>query len=234
MQVVRIVLLGLAGLVLVAAIWLTGCGKGEVPPASIAAGSGSSTTPAASPAVTPAATTKKPTPKAVDPIVIIHTSAGDIQVQLSLEKAPQTVENFLANYASRQFYEGTIFHHIEAGSMVIAGGYTADLSPKPTRYPVLNEANNGLANKRGTIAMIRDPSSPHSATSQFYFNVADNPGLDFQSDETNEGWGYCVFGQVVAGMDVVDRIAQAQVAPQGDFEKVPQTAVVIKSVEQLR
>jgi cyclophilin family peptidyl-prolyl cis-trans isomerase len=234
MQVVRLVLLGLAGLVLVAAIWLTGCGKSDVPPASIDAGSGGSPAVATPTAASATAKAKKPAPKAVDPIVVIHTSAGDIQVQLSLEKAPQTIENFLANYVRRQFYEGTIFHHIEPGSMVIGGGYTPDLTPKPTRYPVLSEANNGLANKRGTLAMIRDPASPHSATSQFYINVADNPGLDFQSDETNEGWGYCVFGQVIAGMDVVDKIAEAQVAPQGDFEKVPQQAIVIQKVEQLR
>lgn len=235
MQVVRLVLLGLAAVALVTAICLTGCGgKTELPVASIEAGNAAASA-TTGPQVTPTTNTiPKPAPKAVDPIVVIHTSLGDIHLQLSLEKAPQTVENFVANYVRRQFYNDTIFHHVEAGSMVIGGGYTADLSPKPTRYPILNEADNGLKNTRGAVAMIRDPSLPHSATSQFFINVGDNTGLDFQSNETNEGWGYCVFGKVTQGMEVVDAIAQAQVGPQGDFEKVPQTAVVIRSVEQIR
>ena len=234
MQWARVVLLSVAVIVLIVACWLTGCGgKAEVPAASIDAANPTAATAATSPAITPTAA-KRPAPKPVDPVVILHTSAGDIQMQLFIEKAPQTIENFLANYVRRQFYSDTIFHHVESGSMIIGGGYTVDLQPKPTRYPVLSEAGNGLTNKRGAVAMIREPSLPHSATSQFYINVADNPALDFQSKESDEGWGYCVFGQVTSGMEVVDQIAKSQVGPQGDFEKVPLEAVVIRSIEQTR
>ncbi|MDX1948699.1 MAG: peptidylprolyl isomerase [Pirellulaceae bacterium] len=234
MQLTRVVVLGATILTLVAACWLTGCGgKTELPAASIDAANPAETVESTSPAVTPTAA-KRPAPKPVDPVVVLHTSLGDVQLQLFIEKAPQSVDNFLANYARRGFYNDTVFHHIEAGSMVIAGGYTADLQAKETRYPVLNEANNGLLNKRGAVALIREPSLPHSATSQFFINVADNPTLDYQSDETGEGWGYCVFGQVIAGMDVVDKIAQCDVGPQGDFSKVPREPVIIRSVEQIK
>ena len=147
-----------------------------------------------------------------------------------------------------------ILHHVEPGTMIIAGGYTEDLSPKETRSPVYNEARNGLKNKRGSIAMIRDVTNAHSATSQFFINLADNPGLDCRPEEirgefaaadaapgsdpvpptSDEVWGYCVFGEVIAGMDVADRIGQSQVAPQGDFASVPVATVAIRSVEQIR
>ena len=203
----------------------------------------------------PAGKPKPPRPKPVDPVVVLHTSAGDIQVQLFREKAPQTVDNFLQNYALRQFYDGTIFHHIEAGSMIIGGGYTSDLTAKETRSPVFNESQNGLKNTRGMLAMIREPANAHSAKSQFFINLADNPALDCQPDHerleyppSEEGqppsseqllareqaWGYCVFGQVIAGIDVVDRIAQAEVAADGDFARLPVQPITINSIEQLR
>jgi cyclophilin family peptidyl-prolyl cis-trans isomerase len=244
MQAARLLLLGLAVLALIAACWLTGCGsgtKGDIPAASVesALGSTNSATAATSVSTRPAKPRPAP-PKPVDPVIVLHTSAGDIQLQLFREKAPQTVDNFLQNYALRQFYDGTIFHHVEAGSMIIGGGYSADLAAKETRSPIYNESQNGLKNKRGMVAMIRDPANTHSATSQFFINLADNPSLDFRGDQSSEDgiadedWGYCVFGQVIAGLDVVDQIAQAQVAAEGDFAKMPVQPITITSLEQVR
>ncbi|MEX2174108.1 MAG: peptidylprolyl isomerase [Pirellulaceae bacterium] len=246
MQAARLVLLGLAIVTLLAACWLTGCGGGkqDVPAASIPADNklaigGDAAPPTTS--ITPiSAGAKRPAPpQPVDPIVLIHTTAGDIQLQLFREKAPRTVDNFLNGYAQRGFYDGTIFHHVEPGSMVIAGGYTPDLTPKETRAAIYNESRNGLSNTRGMVAMIRDPSNTHSATSQFFINLADNAAFDFNSDTSDEDrfdadWGYCVFGQVTAGMEVVDKIASSQVASHGDFVRVPTEVVLIESVERLR
>jgi len=244
MQVARLVLLGLAALALVAACWLTGCGSGakvDLPDADVAATIGSATPTSTATSVTPRPAKVRPAPpKPVDPVVVLHTSAGDIQVQLFREKAPQTVDNFLQNYALRQFYDGTIFHHVEGGSMIIGGGYTSDLAAKETRSPVFNESQNGLKNTRGMVAMIRDPANTHSATSQFFINLGDNPSLDFRGETSSddgipdEEWGYCVFGQVIAGLEVVDKIAQVQVAAEGDFAKLPTQPITIGSVEHLR
>ena len=118
--------------------------------------------------------------------------------------------------------------------MLIGGGYTADMQPKPARTPIFNESRNGISNRRGTVAMIRDPESPHSATSQFFINLADNPDFDFKPGETDDVLGYCVFGQVVVGLDVVERIAQMPTTSIGEFAKVPSPAVAIQSVERLR
>ncbi len=259
MLAVRLAILLLAILALAGACWLTGCGSGataDISSASVdaALGSAAGTSTATSVAASPAKA-RPPRPKPVDPVLVLHTSAGDIQIQLFREKAPQTVDNFLHNYALRQFYDGTIFHHVEAGSMIIGGGYTSDLAAKETRSPVFNESQNGLKNTRGMLAMIRDPASAHSATSQFFINLADNPALDCQGDpsslefpptedgqppspeqlqEREQAWGYCVFGQVTAGLEVVDRIAQAEVTTNGDFAKVPVQPITIISIEQVR
>jgi peptidyl-prolyl cis-trans isomerase A (cyclophilin A)/peptidyl-prolyl cis-trans isomerase B (cyclophilin B) len=167
-------------------------------------------------------------------MVVLHTTAGDITLKLFREKAPRTVENFLQAYAEKGFYDQTIFHHAEPGMMLIGGGYTADLQQKPTRAPIYNESRNGLSNRRGTIAMIREPDAPHSATSEFFFNLADNPDFNFKESDDEDVPGYCVFGEVVVGMDVVDRIAQLPTASQGNFEKVPSPVVTITSVERLQ
>jgi len=225
----------LALLTLAVACWLTGCGsKSETPDAAAAASSpdsGSQDPPAT--ASTPAKA--KPTPKkAVDPIVVLHTSAGDIKVRLFAEKAPQTVDNFLNNYARRGFYDETIFHHIEPGMMLIGGGFTADLQPKETRAAIYNESRNGLTNKKGTVAMIHDPEAAHSATSQFFINLVDNPAFDFQAGEAEDAFGYCVFGEVVEGLEIVDQIAATPTAAQGDFPAVPTRTVMIEKVEQVR
>ena len=233
MHITRLTLLGLALGALILAAWLSGCGSGtSVPAASVPTAIATPDAPAGSPSVTPAVA-KAPV-KPVDPIVVVHTTAGDFQMQLFAEKSPATVDNFLANYVSRGFYDETIFHHIEPGSMLIGGGYTAELQAKPTRTAIYNESRNGLANRRGMVAMIRDPEQPHSATAQFFINLADNPTLDYKTNETSEILGYCVFGEVVSGMETVERIAAAPTAAQGEFARVPSPQVAIKSIERIR
>jgi peptidyl-prolyl cis-trans isomerase B (cyclophilin B) len=160
--------------------------------------------------------------------VTLQTSRGPIGLELYPEQAPATVENFLA-YARAGHYDGTVFHRVIPGFMVQGGGYTADLAQKPTQAPVKNEADNGLKNTRGTLAMART-SDPHSATAQFFINVADNGFLDF-SAPTRQGWGYAVFGKVTGGMDVVDAIVSLPTGAAGPFgSDVPRETVVIESV----
>lgn len=139
------------------------------------------------------------------PLVEIKTNMGVMIVELNAEKAPKTVENFL-QYTKEGFYSGTIFHRIISGFMIQGGGMTADFNEKPTRSPIQNEADNGLTNSVGTIAMART-SDPHSASSQFFINVADNTFLN-HTDKSERGWGYTVFGKVVKGMDVAQRISR--------------------------
>jgi peptidyl-prolyl cis-trans isomerase A (cyclophilin A) len=237
MHLARFVLVTSALATLLVAGWSTGCGGGSPVPATSTPVSAGGPPVAASTAARPAAPTapsRPQPPPPQDPVVVLHTTAGDIQLQLFAEKAPQTVNNFLATYASRGFYEQTIFHHLEPGAMLIGGGYTADLEPKPVRTPIFNESRNGLSNRRGMVAMIHEPDSPHSATSQFFINLADNPELDFQADQAEDAFGYCVFGEVIAGLDVVDRIAQMPTAASGEFAKVPSPAVSIQSIQRLR
>lgn len=182
----------------------------------------------------PAAKPAAPGPAApvLNPKVLIKTSLGDITVELNAEKAPKSVENFL-QYARDGFYNGTIFHRVIDNFMVQGGGFTPDLRQKPTRPSIQNEAKNGLSNKRGTIAMARTPD-PNSATAQFFINLVDNRNLDFVSDERPETWGYAVFGKVVEGMDVVDKIKAVPTGPKGPFRSdVPTADVVIEKVEIL-
>ena len=234
MHAARLILLGLALLTLAVACWLTGCGgKSETPEASAAS---APETPAEGGTAQKAAPAKvRPAPpKPVDPIVVLHTSAGDIKVHLFAEKAPQTVDNFLNNYARRGFYDQTVFHHIEPGLMLIGGGFTADLQPKETRAAIYNESRNGLANRKGTVSMIHDPDAAHSATSQFFINLVDNPAFDFKSGDVEDTFGYCVFGEVTEGMEIVEQIAATPTAAQGDFPAVPTQMVMIQKVEQVR
>ena len=162
------------------------------------------------------------------PQVRLDTSLGPIILELADDKAPKTVDNFLA-YARDGFYNGTIFHRVIDGFMIQGGGFTADFQQKPTRAPVPNEADNGLKNLRGTIAMART-SDPHSATAQFFINVKDNDFLDHRGP-TSQGWGYCVFGRVVAGMDVVDAIAKVPTTARRGHQDVPVDDVMITKVE---
>ena len=158
--------------------------------------------------------------------VTIKTSVGDIQLELNDEKAPITVENFKI-IASSGYYEGTIFHRVINDFMIQGGGLTADMNNKSSGTgPIQNEANNGLTNDRGTIAMART-GDPHSATSQFFINHADNGFLNYPG---TDGWGYAVFGAVTEGMDVVDQIAEVATGSSGAYQDVPQEVITIESV----
>ncbi len=160
--------------------------------------------------------------------VIIKTSLGDINLELNNEKAPITVENFIS-IAESGYYEGTIFHRVINGFMIQGGGLTSDMSNKSSgTSPIQNEANNGLSNDRGTIAMART-MDPHSATSQFFINHKDNGFLN-HTGETSQGWGYAVFGVVTDGMDVVDQIAEVTTGSSGAYQDVPQEVITIESV----
>ena len=163
-----------------------------------------------------------------DPVsVLITTSKGDITVELLPAKAPETVANFL-RYVDEGFYNGTIFHRVISGFMIQGGGYDQDYTKKQTHDPVTNEADNGLSNVRGSIAMART-GEPHSATAQFFINHTDNPALDHRNKGT--GWGYAVFGKVVDGMAVVDRIANVKTGPGGPFRQdAPREMIIIEKI----
>lgn len=158
------------------------------------------------------------------PRVLFETSMGDIVIELDPEKAPKSVENFLT-YAQSGFYDGTIFHRVIDGFMIQGGGFNEDMTQKPTGGTIENEADNGLKNKRGTIAMARRPD-PHSASSQFFINTVDNRPLD-HTGKNPQGWGYAVFGEVVEGMDVVDAIEKVKTGTKEMFQDVPIEPVVI-------
>lgn len=162
---------------------------------------------------------------AVSPRVKLETSMGDIVLELAPHRAPKTVENFL-QYVKDGFYDGTIFHRVIKGFMIQGGGLTKTMEYKPTREPIPNEADNGLKNRRGSIAMART-GDPHSATAQFFINTVDNHPLDFR-EKTVQGWGYCVFGRVVQGMDVVDAIEAVETGRRAGFQDVPRKAVIIQ------
>ena len=156
------------------------------------------------------------------PRVKLNTSQGDIVLELYPDKAPKTVENFL-QYVRDQHYDGTVFHRVIGNFMIQGGGFTADLQQKPTRAPVVLEATNGLKNDRGAVAMART-SSPNSATSQFFINTVNNANLNAPMPD---GYGYTVFGKVVAGLDVVDKIRAVPVGDRGMHQNVPQTPITI-------
>lgn len=162
-----------------------------------------------------------------NPVVVIETSMGNITVELNQEKAPISVENFLG-YVNDGFYDGTIFHRVIASFMIQGGGFTKDMEKKPTREPIQNEANNGLKNDRGTLAMARTPEI-NSATAQFFINVKDNDFLNYKGDSPQE-YGYAVFGRVTDGMDVVDDIRDVDTGTRGPFQDVPQTPITINSI----
>jgi cyclophilin family peptidyl-prolyl cis-trans isomerase len=165
------------------------------------------------------------------PLVVISTSMGDLTVKLDAEKAGITVDNFL-RYVDAGHYNGTVFHEVHAGHVIIGGAYTPELVEKKTDGPIFNEARQGLKNLRGTIAMARKPDVIDSATCHFYINVQDHPNLDHKSDETAEEYGYCVFGEVSDGMDVVERIANVAVHDTSDFECIPVENVLIQSIRR--
>ncbi|WP_373691048.1 peptidylprolyl isomerase [Endozoicomonas sp. ONNA2] len=163
-------------------------------------------------------------------MVVLHTNFGDIKLDLDAEKAPKTVANFL-EYVKSGHFDGTIFHRVIDGFMIQGGGFSPGMVQKPTRTPIDNEADNGLKNETGSIAMART-TDPHSASAQFFINVNDNHFLN-HSAKTSVGWGYCVFGKVVEGMDIVNKIKGVKTTFRADYQDVPVDDVIIESAETL-
>ncbi|MGV3346467.1 peptidylprolyl isomerase B [Enterobacteriaceae bacterium LUAb1] len=161
-------------------------------------------------------------------MITLHTNHGDIVIKTFDDKAPETVKNFI-NYCRAGFYNNTIFHRVIDGFMIQGGGFEPGMKQKATKDEIKNEANNGLKNTRGTLAMART-QAPHSATAQFFINVADNDFLNFK-DESLQGWGYCVFAEVVDGMDVVNKIKGVSTGSSGMHQDVPKEDIIIKSVD---
>jgi cyclophilin family peptidyl-prolyl cis-trans isomerase len=167
----------------------------------------------------------------INPKVVLETSKGRIVLELYPDKAPETVKNFL-NYVDAKYYDGTIFHRVIPNFMIQGGGFTADMKRKTPRAPIKNEADKGLKNDRGTIAMART-GDPHSATAQFFINSKNNDFLNHRS-KTQQGWGYAAFGKVVDGMKTVDAISAVKTTTQGGFRDVPAEPVVIKSAMRFK
>ena len=165
-----------------------------------------------------------------NPKIEMETSKGKFVIELFLEKAPETVKNFL-NYVDAKFYDGTIFHRVIPNFMIQGGGFTSDMKTKPAGKPIKNEADNGLKNDRGTIAMART-GDPHSATAQFFINSINNDFLNHKG-KTQQGWGYVVFGKVITGMDVVDAISAVKTVTRGGYRDVPAKTIEIISARVL-
>ena len=164
--------------------------------------------------------------------VMMTTTVGPMTIELDADSAPKTVENFLS-YVADGFYDGTIFHRVIDNFMIQGGGHNEDMSAKDNKLdPIQNEANNGLKNDRGTIAMART-ANPHSASSQFFINHVDNDFLNFRTNQVDEGWGYAVFGKVVEGLDVVDQIAETQTTSVPPYQDVPVEPIKILKAERV-
>jgi cyclophilin family peptidyl-prolyl cis-trans isomerase len=237
----------LAALLAIAAISAAGCGSRDaVPTASIAGGAAGSQDPAAA----DKSAANSPSDR-LHPVVQLHTTLGDITIKLDAQRAPITVDNFLA-YLDKGQYDNTLFHQILPGAVILGGGYDTFGKEKPTGPPIRNEAHNGLKNQRGAVAMARRPDSVDSSTCQFFINLADNPKLDykqptakvvdfrsvkgpreFKEPDASE-YGYCVFGEVVSGMEVVDQIGKAALHDTEKFSSTPVEPVVIKWVHLAR
>jgi peptidyl-prolyl cis-trans isomerase B (cyclophilin B) len=160
--------------------------------------------------------------------VNLHTNHGTITLELDADKAPETVKNFLA-YVEAGHYDNTVFHRVIDGFMIQGGGFEPGMKQKPTQEPIKNEADNGLKNLKGTVAMART-QAPHSASAQFFINIADNDFLNYRSADT-QGWGYCVFGKVSEGMEVVDKIRSVKTGSKGQHQDVPVENVIIERAE---
>ena len=160
-------------------------------------------------------------------IINVKTSLGDIKLELFNDKAPITAENFI-KYVESDYFANSIFHRVIKDFMVQGGGFTLEMEEKETMSPIKNEANNMVSNERGTIAMART-NDPHSASAQFFINLKDNLFLDFKN-ETTQGWGYCVFGKVIGGMEVIDKIAIVDTGSYGPHQDVPKDPIVIKEI----
>jgi cyclophilin family peptidyl-prolyl cis-trans isomerase len=215
---------------------LAGCGKGgDAAPAAVANSAGEKTDKAdalADPSGSPK--TPKPEQDPAHPVVTFDTTLGKFTVRLDADKARLTVDNFLG-YVNRHHYDQTIFHLVQDQypKVVSGGAYGPDLKEKKAGAPIYNEARTGGKNTRGTIGMIHQADAIHSATCHFYINLSDNPALDHKDDSV-ENYGYCVFGQVVDGMDVVERIGQVQVHDTEKFQRMPKETVAIRSVQRIK
>jgi len=218
----------LLGLSITISISLAGCThKADIADAD-AAIEQESETEAASESTGTAARSPIRTPKGdIFPVVVLHTSIGELSIKLNMSKAPQTVNNFL-HYVDVGHYNQTIFHQIDSGYVALAGSYTAELVEKEGRYPIPNEANNGLKNVRGTIAMARSLDEIDSSTCQFFINLSDNPSLDHRGDSPDE-FGFCVFGEVIKGLETLDKLAKVKVHDTDGFEKLPVETVLIET-----
>ncbi|HWB09504.1 MAG TPA: peptidylprolyl isomerase [Pirellulales bacterium] len=178
-------------------------------------------------------TSKQPQPRGpYYPTVTLKTNLGDLTIKLDPQAAPRTVNNFLT-YVENGSYNQTIFHQVDKGYIVLGGAYTADLSERAGRYPIPNEADNGRKNVRGTVAMARQPDEIDSSTCQFFINLSDNPHLDHHGDSP-EDYGYCVFGEVVEGLEVLEKISAVEVEDRDDFKKLPVETVLIESAYRAR
>ena len=169
------------------------------------------------------------TEAAGNPTAVIKTSKGDVHIELFGEQAPASVANFIS-YANSGFYDGTIFHRVISHFMIQGGGFTPDMEKKATGEPITNEADNGLSNRRGTLAMART-NDPHSATAQFFINVQDNMNLDHVGQSNPRDWGYAVFGRVTSGMEVVNQIKGAETTNKGGHSDVPAEDIIIEKAE---
>lgn len=216
--------------------WLVGCNRAATTAADAAAdhdnAGADETTDAAQATDRQARETAPTAAKTYTPTIVLKTTMGDVTVKLDPQAAPRTVNNFL-HYVESGLYNQTIFHQVEAGYVVLGGSYTSDLVERPSRYPIPNEAANGRKNLRGTIAMARQIEAIDSSTSQFFVNLQDNPHLDHRGDSPEE-YGFCVFGEVVEGMDVLDKISTVEVAESDDFKKLPVETVLIESAYRTR
>ncbi len=205
-------LAGRIGLVWVFLLAAAGCGQQGTPTQSSATPRSEVPQDSPSPSSTPSQTEPVNLAPSGNPRVVVETSLGSFVIELDPEHAPLTVQHFL-ELVDRGFYDGTIFHQVIPGYVILGGGFTPRLVEKPSGVPIRNEADNGLRNLRGTVAMARDPQVIDSACCQFFINLADNPHLDHQGNSPEE-YGYCVFGRVVQGMEVVERISQVETGPQ--------------------
>ena len=226
-------------LALLACLVLAGCNRSESPsPTEAASDKNESRADAERPAAAESETAadepivfKEPNPEYY-PIVAIKTSLGEVTLKLNAKRAPRTVNNFL-HYVQSGHYNQTIFHQVQEGYVVLAGSYAPDLTEKDGRYPIPNEADNGLKNVRGTIAMARQPDEIDSATCQFFINLNDNPNLDHVGDKPEE-YGFCVFGEVIKGMEVLDRMSRVEVQATEQFEQLPVETVLLETARRVR
>ena len=218
---------GMLAAVAAALLAVGGCGKNEGGPAKPDASAGGATQATAAKGAPP----KKSAHELQHPRVRIDTSLGAIEVECDAKAAPQTVDNFLS-YVGAGFYDQTVIHQVEKGRVVAGGTYNTQMAEKKTRTPIRNEAHNGLKNVRGTIAMARAAKAVDSATSQFFFNLADNPWLDHK-ERSLDGYGYCVFGRVTAGLEVLEKISELPVQNRPPLDKAPTEPVIIKSMREL-